>query len=98
MADKAPCGVVGILTSADGHVMASATDFERQGYGGFSLQEAQRIRVKNALGRELVRNLCHPDIPKAMDSYECQSLLDRLTRNHGYSATYIPIGHKPEQD
>lgn len=60
-----PDGVVALMIGADGHVWATATDFDRSGYGGFELHQAQRIRARGALRREFVRRVCNTSIDTA---------------------------------
>lgn len=91
MVEQAPSGVIAIITFPDGHALANAADFDRSGYGGFTLLEAQTIRVKSAVKREAVRRLCHSDVPACLDSYEVERLVDSLISKKGYRLTIIPV-------
>lgn len=87
-------GVVAILTGPDGHVWATATEFDRSGYGGFSLQEAQELRVKRALAWEFVRKACSDVIVRALDEYQCDRIINNVCSQQGFTRTILPIDHK----
>ncbi len=89
-------GVVAILTGPDGHVWATATDFHTDGYGGFSLQEAQELRAKTQLAFEFIRSTCSDVVVKAMGPLDCKGIVDNLTHKHGFKRTIIPIGHSED--
>ena len=86
-----PKGVVGIYTDADGRVIASVSDFEDSGYGGFSLQEAQRFRCKTKLAHAVMQAYCSDRVLAVFDNYYCEQLLNKLVSNGG-RATYLPVG------
>lgn len=93
-----PVGVVGVVIGPDGHVAADATDFHRNRPAGFSIQEAQRIRVRDKLANEIVKRGCNDYIAKAMLGYDAQNLLSRLMNEHGFRVEYIPVGHEESKD
>lgn len=93
--DSVPSGVVAILTRSDGHVVATAPDFDRSHPGGFSLREAQTARARRALANETVRTLCSLDIADVMRGYEAERLIEELVRVKGYRVTVMPLG--PEE-
>jgi len=88
-----PKGVVAICTNETGRAIATTSDFDLQGYGGFTLAEAQTIRAKQTLAFEVLNQYCHPIIPKAMSSYNREGLLRELCNNHGYSVSCVRVGH-----
>lgn len=93
---KAPQGVVAILTDPTGHVIASVTDFDRSGYGGCTLREAQEMRVKQQLAFAVMRAYCSEAILGVFDNYQCAEVLNRLVRQKGYTKTIIAVGHADE--
>lgn len=97
---KQPDGVVMCLVAPDGHVVATADDFHRDGYGGYSLQEAQEHRCVDALEVEIINAFCSPIIAKVLSGYERDAIRRRLCGEHGYRVEKIVIGHEPatEQD
>lgn len=72
-----PQGVIAIMTLPTGHVAATHADFERQGYGGFKLWEAQRIRAGDAVKRKAVRVYCSEMVTQHLESYT----LDRIAED-----------------
>lgn len=94
--EEKPKGVVGILTGPDGHVWASVTDFDTSGYGGFSLQEAQEVRVQTLLAFEFIRKTCSDIVVQAMGPLDCKGIVGTLISKHGFKRTIIPIGHPAE--
>lgn len=87
-------GVVGLFIAPNGHVVAEVTDFERAGYGGFTLEEAQRIRCKRALSREVVGRFAGEPLAKAIDQHRAEDITDNMVRDQGYRKHFISIGHK----
>lgn len=90
-AEEALKGVVGIYTDPDGHVIASVSEFETHGYGGFTLLQAQEHRAHQALARAVVQAYASERLWKALDG-RCSEILNRLCRDGG-KATFIPVGH-----
>lgn len=96
-APATPKGVVAVLTGPDGSAYSSLSDFDASGYGGFTLREAQELRLKHAIARDLVNGCCAGFIAKAMDAMDCDRVLRKLTSDHGFTLTFIPIGHDDEE-
>jgi hypothetical protein len=91
-----PKGLVGIYTDADGRVIASVSDFDDSGYGGFSLQEAQRFRCKTKLARAVMQAYCSDRVLAVFETYDCEQILNKMVRNGG-RATYLPVGWEPDK-
>lgn len=72
-----PTGMSAIFVS-DGDVIAHVTDFARDRYGGFTLQESQEHRVKDRLARAVVKALSSPLLADNMDNYTCQRILEKI--------------------
>lgn len=96
-ASHQPQGVTLVLIDTKGRVRAHASDFERSGYGGFSLLEAQKLRCRRALAREFVTGGCHPDIAGALDNYDAEKVVQALVNNKSWVTTEIIIGHQDEE-
>lgn len=90
-------GVIAILTDPDGRVVGHAADFSADGYGGFSLQQAQSYRARRRLALNVVRDGCAHYIAKAMDGYDCDGVVQRLVGSHGFKQTEVNIGHEEEE-
>lgn len=68
-------GVVAIYTDKDGRVIASVSDFDRSGYGGCSLEEAQGIRAKRALSRAVANAYCSPVFADKLNWMDCEKVM-----------------------
>lgn len=90
-------GVVAVLTDDKGRVAANAADFDRAGYGGCSMQEAQTIRVKTRLAIAFIRAYASDAITKVTDTYDAEQAVRKLCDQHGWKMTVIPIGYEDEQ-
>jgi hypothetical protein len=84
-----PPGCVGIYTDDEGRVIASVSDFDRSGYGGFSLYEGQKVRAQRKLAVAIVDAYCSSVITRALDSYDCEQIVRKLKGK----MTFIPVGH-----
>lgn len=93
---KVPPGVLGILTDETGRVVVAEADFERGGYGGFTLAQAQRIRLKQRISGAMVRAYASPQMTRAMSAYDCDRIMDELCRQHGYRLTFRAVGHSED--
>lgn len=87
-----PCGVIAIMTAPDGHVIATAADFNRSGYGGYKLWEAQRMRAQDQVKWATVRAYCSAVIVEAVDSYLSTQIADALCRK-GHRITVRSVGY-----
>lgn len=93
---QAPAGVLAILTDEHGRVAAAVADFDRSGYGGFTLARAQEIRVRTAAAMAMVKAYASPALTRAISAHDCDRIMERLCREHGYRLTVKAIGHSPE--
>jgi hypothetical protein len=91
-----PPGVVGIFIDGIGRVVESVSDFERAGYGGFTLRKSQEYRVKRRLALQIVRSYCSEMMHPALDVSDCERFVERLCRD-GANVVLIPIGHGDEK-
>ncbi|MDB5606693.1 MAG: hypothetical protein JWP25_3593 [Bradyrhizobium sp.] len=87
-----PQGIIAIMTSPDGDVIATATDFNRSGYGGYKLWEAQAMRAKDQVKWATVRAYCSPVVSDALDSYLMGQVADRLC-SKGHKITLRAVGY-----
>lgn len=85
-------GVCGIIIAPDGSVVATHSDFERHGPGGFSLREAQTIRVRDGLKRAFIRAFLFEGLYHKSRGYFCDQFWENAAE-HGYHMETIPIGH-----
>ncbi len=85
-------GVVAVITNPDGDVVAEAADFDRAGYGGFTLQEAQAIRAKDGVRSRFAAGHLNGWLGRGMEGY----FVDAFWRNAeraGYRLSVVPIGY-----
>lgn len=87
-------GVVALLTAADGRVMATACDFDKSGYGGFKLHEAQRIRARDRMRAAYFRAMCPSPVATAINAYHADSIFRELVNNEDYKEQFILVGHE----
>jgi hypothetical protein len=92
--EQSVLGVVAVFIAPDGHVVADYTDFERSGYGGFTLLEAQRIRCKRGLSRAVVERFAGVPLARAIDQYRADEIVDKMIQDQGYRKHFIIIGHE----
>jgi len=91
MPDEKPYGVLAIMTSPDGRVIATAADFERQAPGGYKLWEAQYHRAREQVKWATVRAYCSNVVVEAIGSYLSTQIADELCRK-GHRITTKAIG------
>ena len=91
--DPEPCGVVALFIGKDGRVIANVSDFNTSGYGGFSLQQAQEIRVKSSLAHEVLEKLSSPLICAAVDTYDAKKIMDNMCSRCGCRVEIVSVGH-----
>jgi len=87
-------GVVALFIGKDGRVIANVSDFNTSGYGGFSLQQAQEMRVKRSLAHEVFKSLSSPLIFDAIDTYDAQKIMDSMCSRCGCRVEIIAVGHE----
>lgn len=88
-----PQGVIAIMTAPDGYVIATVADFERQGYGGFKLWEAQKHRAGDAVKRKGVRAYCSDHLVNALETYTVDRMAEDLIQRGKYRVSYQAIGY-----
>ena len=88
-----PQGVIAIVTLPTGHVAATNADFERQGYGGFKLWEAQKHRAGDAAKRKAVREYCSDIVFQHLETYTIDRIADDLFSRGKWRMTYRAIGY-----
>ena len=92
VAQKTPPGVVGIFTDKLGRVIETVSDFSTEGFGGYTLKDAQTYRAKRNLALAVVRAYCSEMILDGIDYSDCMKIVQRLVTK-GASTTFIPVGH-----
>lgn len=94
---REPQGVIAIMTQPDGHVIATAADFDRSGYGGFKLWQAQQIRARDAVKGKAVRAYCSDILFNSLERYTIEKIAeDLLSRKGGHKITIRAIGYPSE--
>ena len=83
-------GACAVITSPQGEIIANSCDMERQSYGGYTLEEAQAFRARNAvkLGfmKEHMNDWMRPHVSRS-DADTFWKLAERA----GYTLTVFPI-------
>lgn len=88
-----PQGVIAIMTLPTGHVAATHADFERSGYGGFKLWEAQKHRAGDAVKRKAVRVYCSEIVTAHLETYTVDRMAEDLMQRGKWRVTYRAIGY-----
>lgn len=86
-------GAVVMLIKPGGQVVATSTDFEMVGYGGFSLAEAQVIRCKQRLARILAEQSMSTALLEVLDSHTLNSILEDAYKK-GWVRHIVYVGHE----
>jgi len=76
-------GVVLILMDAEGRYLVAAHDFNDGYPGGFTLEEAQRMRARRKLAIEFLRAYSSPTLLGLIDQYAADRIVDELLRKGG---------------
>jgi hypothetical protein len=95
--DVKPKGVVAVFVGPTGQCIASVSDFERSGYGGYSLKDSQTVRVKDEIGRQVAEAFASSEFTKHLDRYNVQKVLSAMQSNDGYKLHIISVGHEEEE-
>jgi len=82
-------GVCAIVTDNDGTVLASRVDFDRTGYGGFTLEEAQRYRAQRFVRGVFFQNMTSPRFVKYDDYFLDQFW--KMAEANGFKITTVPV-------
>ncbi len=90
-------GVVAIFVCKLGHVIETCADFDKSGYGGFTLREAQKIRAKRGLIGKVVRAYCSPNLTDNIEEYTYERIFNDLVSN-GAKVHFEYIGHKEPRE
>ena len=69
-------------------------DFNTNGYGGFSTEEAQRTRAKRALAIAAMQALCSNYVVGVLETHRCEEIVETLVRKEGFRRVIVPIGHE----
>jgi hypothetical protein len=85
-----PQGLVGMIL-VDGRIVATATDFDQSKPGGFKLIDAQRRRIRYALGKKLIENYGGSVMSRLFDSEECYDLINEIERGYKPGFSYHEI-------
>lgn len=91
-----PAGIGAILTDARGNVVAHDFDFARDGYGGFKLWEAQRIRAKRAAKWKYIRAYSYGDLAEVFDDYHAEEMVNKLIQKGKLRLTCIAVGYNDD--
>lgn len=94
---QTPKGVVAIFVGPDGRCIASVSDFRHDGYGGYTMQEAQTHRARDAIARAVADALASSEFTKHIDNYHKREVLSQMERQDGYRLHIVPVGHEVEK-
>lgn len=88
-----PQGIIAILTSPDGDVIATAADFNRSGMGGCKLWEAQMWRARDQVKWRAVKAYASPAMTDALSSYVVGQIAGELcSKKGGHKITIRAVG------
>ncbi len=77
---SAPKGAYVVTISPRGDVMGTAADFDASGYGGFTLEESQKIRARKRAHWDTVKRLCSALVTDCLDEYEVEQIWAAMVR------------------
>lgn len=97
MTMEAPRGVVAIWFSSDGEVLATATDFDTQKPAGFTLVEAQELRVRARICRAIVDDCCPPFIAEHIPGRTLEKIAAAML-DGGHRVAIERIGHAKTEE
>lgn len=89
-----PSGVVALFIGKDGRVLANTSDFNTSRYGGFSLRQAQEMRVKRSLAHEVLDKLSSPLICEAIDTYDAEKIMNSMCSRCGCHVEIVAVGQE----
>lgn len=87
-----PKGVIAIMTTPTGEVIATYADFDRSAPGGCQLWEGQMWRAREQVKWATVRAYCSDVVVKSISSYTSTKIADELCQK-GHKITYRAIGY-----
>lgn len=87
-----PRGVIAIMTTPDGSVIATHADFNLSAPGGYQLWEGQKWRAREQVKWATVRAYCSDVVVSAISSYTSTKIADELCQK-GHRITYRAIGY-----
>ena len=94
-------GTVAVATNGSGRVIASLVDFGQNRPGGFTVQEAQEVRLRDAIAKEVIRRTCAEDIYQVATSedgeHTARSLMHLLCEFQGWSVHFKTVGSDIEE-
>lgn len=90
-----PKGVIAIMTTPSGDVIATASDFDRSAPGGCKLWEGQKWRAAQQVKWATVRAYCNPAITDALGGYMLEQIADALCQR-GHKISYRAIGYSED--
>lgn len=88
-----PKGVVLVFIDEEGREIASVSDFNRTGYGGWSLRDAQNLRARRALAMKVCNAYSSSQLVRAIDAYDAERIIDRLVKDHACKIATVVVGH-----
>lgn len=86
-------GVVLVFIDERGHAIAHAADFERSAPGGCTLSEGQRYRARRMLAHAVCNAYASTMLTRALESYDCERIIERLVRANNCRVHEVLIGH-----
>lgn len=88
-----PQGIIAIMTTPTGEVIATAADFNRSGMGGCKLWEAQMWRARDAVRRKAVIAYCSTVVANVLSSYLLEQICSELVSRGGHKLTLRAVGY-----
>jgi hypothetical protein len=94
---QTPNGLVAIFVDETGREIATATDFKPDRPGGFTVIEAQRHRVREAIARKVIEEYASQRLTRAISQYNCAQIVEELILTHKCQIIIIPVGYTEEE-
>ena len=86
-------GVIAIVIDERGDVVGTGANFERSGYGGFELWEAQLRRAKNAARRNFAVRYMSTIVANVLDDHDIEGIVDSLIRKAHFKLVCRGVGY-----
>lgn len=93
MSKDDPSGVIAIWIDPQGSVMATCADFNKSGYGGFKLWEAQRMRAIKFVQGAAINAYCSPVLTDCLSEYLREQIAQEMQRN-GHKIVLRAVGYE----
>jgi len=87
-------GIVQVFLDEKGRAIAHAADFNQSRYGGHTLHESQRHRVRESLAIKVCEAYSSPQLVRGMDKHDAEKIVRNLVVLFGCRIHEVVIGEE----